>query len=49
MALQARIEEEVEVTPEGPRILTRFPADELLVTGTVYVRGAGGGVKAGVS
>jgi Xaa-Pro dipeptidase len=36
----ARIEEEVEVTPDGPRILTRFPADELLVTGTVYVRGA---------
>jgi Xaa-Pro aminopeptidase len=36
----ARIEEEVEVTPTGPRILTRFPADELLVTGTTYVRGA---------
>jgi Xaa-Pro aminopeptidase len=36
----ARIEEEVEVTPSGPRILTRFPAEELLVTGKTYVRGA---------
>jgi Xaa-Pro aminopeptidase len=36
----ARIEEEVAVTPTGPRVLTRFPADELLVTGTTYVRGA---------
>ena len=36
----ARIEEEVEVTPDGPRVLTRFPADELLVTGKAYVRGA---------
>ncbi len=36
----ARIEEEVAVTPSGPRVLTRFPADELLVTGTTYVRGA---------
>jgi hypothetical protein len=35
----ARIEEEVEVTPTGPRVLTRFPAQELLVTGKVYVRG----------
>ncbi len=35
----ARIEEEVEVTPHGPRVLTRFPAADLLVTGTVYVRG----------
>jgi Xaa-Pro aminopeptidase len=35
----ARIEEEVVVTPTGPRVLTRFPADELLVTGKVYVRG----------
>ena len=35
----ARIEEEVVVTPTGPRVLTRFPADELLVTGTTYVRG----------
>jgi Xaa-Pro aminopeptidase len=36
----ARIEEEVVVTPEGPRILTRFPAEELLVAGRQYVRGA---------
>jgi Xaa-Pro dipeptidase len=36
----ARIEEEVVVTAEGPRILTRFPADELLVAGRDYVRGA---------
>jgi Xaa-Pro dipeptidase len=36
----ARIEEEVAITPAGPRVLTRFPADELLVTGTSYVRGA---------
>jgi Xaa-Pro aminopeptidase len=36
----ARIEEEVEVTPTGPRVLTRFPAEELLVTGKTYVRGA---------
>jgi Xaa-Pro aminopeptidase len=35
----ARIEEEVIVTPEGPQVITRFPADELLVTGTTYVRG----------
>ncbi len=35
----ARIEEEVEVTSDGPRVLTRFPAEELLVTGTTYVRG----------
>jgi len=36
----ARIEEEVLVTADGNRILTRFPADELLVAGTQYVRGA---------
>jgi Xaa-Pro aminopeptidase len=36
----ARIEEEVIVTPTGPKVITRFPADELLVTGTTYVRGA---------
>jgi Xaa-Pro dipeptidase len=36
----ARIEEEVVVTAEGNRILTRFPAQELLVTGRQYVRGA---------
>ena len=27
------------VTPTGPRVLTRFPAEELLVTGKMYVRG----------
>jgi Xaa-Pro aminopeptidase len=36
----ARIEEEVIVTPTGPRVITRFPAAELLVTGRTYVRGA---------
>jgi Xaa-Pro aminopeptidase len=36
----ARIEEEVVVTPTGPKVLTRFPAQELLVTGRTYVRGA---------
>jgi Xaa-Pro aminopeptidase len=36
----ARIEEEVVVTAGGNRVLTRFPAGELLVAGRVYVRGA---------
>jgi len=36
----ARIEEEVVVTETGNRIITRFPADELLVCGKTYVRGA---------
>ena len=36
----ARIEEEVVVTPDGPEILTHFPAQELLVAGRQYVRGA---------
>ena len=36
----ARIEEEVVVTADGSRIITRFPADELLVAGRTYVRGA---------
>ena len=36
----ARIEEEVVVTAEGHEILTRFPAEELLVAGRQYVRGA---------
>jgi Xaa-Pro aminopeptidase len=36
----ARIEEEVVVTATGCDIITRFPADELLVTGRTYVRGA---------
>ena len=36
----ARIEEEVVVSADGSRIITRFPADELLVAGRLYVRGA---------
>jgi Xaa-Pro aminopeptidase len=36
----ARIEEEVVVTADGHRIITRFPAEELLVAGRTYVRGA---------
>jgi Xaa-Pro aminopeptidase len=36
----ARIEEEVVVTAAGCELLTRFPADELLVAGRTYVRGA---------
>ncbi len=36
----ARIEEEVVVTPTGNKVITRFPAQELLVAGRVYVRGA---------
>jgi Xaa-Pro aminopeptidase len=52
----ARIEEEVIVTPDGPEVITRFPAAELLVTGRGYVNGAdfgalahGNGSAAGVS
>ena len=36
----ARIEEEVVVTEGEPLVLTRFPADELLIAGKTYVRGA---------
>ncbi len=36
----ARIEEEVVVTATGCDVITRFPADELLVAGRTYVRGA---------
>jgi Xaa-Pro aminopeptidase len=36
----ARIEEEVVVTASGCRVITKFPADELLVAGKTYVRGA---------
>ena len=36
----ARIEEEVVVRADGPEVITRFPAGELLVAGEVYVRGA---------
>lgn len=35
----ARIEEEVVVTAEGCEVITRFPADELLVAGTRYWNG----------
>ncbi|MQA84747.1 MAG: M24 family metallopeptidase [Streptosporangiales bacterium] len=35
----ARIEEEVHVTSEGPQVITRFPAGELLVAGTRYWNG----------
>jgi Xaa-Pro aminopeptidase len=35
----ARIEEEIHVTADGARLLTRFPAQELLVTGTRYWNG----------
>jgi Xaa-Pro aminopeptidase len=38
-AAAARIEEEVLVTDSGPRILTRFPAQQLLVAGTRYYSG----------
>ena len=36
----ARIEEEVVVTATGCDVITRFPAEELLVAGKIYVRGA---------
>lgn len=36
----ARIEEEVVVTSTGARVITRFPADELLVAGPRYWSGA---------
>jgi Xaa-Pro aminopeptidase len=36
----ARIEEEVVVRADGPDVITRFPAEELLVAGRQYVRGA---------
>jgi Xaa-Pro aminopeptidase len=35
----ARIEEEIHITADGARLLTRFPAQELLVTGTRYWNG----------
>ena len=38
----ARIEEEVLVTAEGPEILTRFPADELLVANAQHLSWARG-------
>jgi Xaa-Pro aminopeptidase len=36
----ARIEEEVVVTATGYRIITKFPAEDLLVCGKTYVQGA---------
>jgi Xaa-Pro aminopeptidase len=36
----ARIEEEVVVTATGCRVITKFPAQELLVCGKTYVNGA---------
>jgi len=33
----ARIEEEVVVTPTGHEVITRFPAEELLVCGAPFV------------
>jgi Xaa-Pro aminopeptidase len=36
----ARIEEEVVVTATGCEVITRFPAEELLVAGRTYVHGA---------
>src|SRR5262249_32157900 len=36
----ARIEEEVVVRADGPEVITRFPAEELLVCGKTSVRGA---------
>jgi Xaa-Pro aminopeptidase len=36
----ARIEEEVVVTATGCEVITRFPAEDLLVAGRMYVRGA---------
>jgi Xaa-Pro dipeptidase len=35
----ARIEEEIVLTADGARVITRFPADELLVAGQRYWRG----------
>jgi hypothetical protein len=32
----ARIEEEIVVTPTGHEVITRFPAEELLVAGAHY-------------
>ena len=34
------IEEKVVVTATGRDVITRFPADEVLVAGRTYVRGA---------
>ena len=33
----ARIEEEIVVTPTGHEVITRFPAEELLIAGAPFV------------
>ena len=37
----ARIEEEVVVTADGPQVITRFPAEELIVAGVKYYTATG--------
>ncbi len=37
----ARIEEEVVVTPTGHQVITRFPAEELIVAGSRYMTASG--------
>jgi hypothetical protein len=37
----ARIEEELVVTKDGCEVITRFPAEELIVAGTRYYTSAG--------
>ncbi len=37
----ARIEEEVVVTADGPQVITRFPAEELIVAGVQYYSATG--------
>jgi hypothetical protein len=37
----ARIEEEIVVTPTGHEVITRFPAEELLVAGAPFVTVSG--------
>ena len=37
----ARIEEEIVVTPTGHEVITRFPADQLLVAGATYMTAGG--------
>src|SRR4030095_4842228 len=37
----ARIEEEIVVTATGHEVITRFPAEELLVAGAPFVTGGG--------
>jgi hypothetical protein len=37
----ARIEEQLVVTPDGCEVITRFPAEELLVTGNPHATASG--------